>query len=52
MYSSSSCCAAASTERRGETKYRQISGSSVMAGILRVGMRSARTTSKLSRRIS
>lgn len=49
-HSSSSICMEASTLRSGVTKKRQISGSSVMAGVFRVGIRSSRTISIVSRR--
>ena len=39
-HSSSSICMDARVLRRGETKNRQISGSLVMAGVVRMGMRS------------
>ena len=49
-HSSSSICMEASTLRRGVTKKRQISGSSVMAGVVRMGIRSRWTISMVSRR--
>lgn len=49
-HSSSSICMEARVLRRGETKKRQISGSLVMAGVVRMGMRSMWTISMVSRK--